>query len=133
MELIDSLEEEYRVDSERIYLTGLSMGGYGTWHFASLNPHRFAAIAPICGGGLPYHMRKLGHLPVWTFHGTKDGVIPISESERLVEALKKHGNDSVKFTVYPEAGHDSWTEAYANEELYSWLLSHKRQKPKQKK
>lgn len=124
LELIDSLEEKYRVDPSRIYLTGLSMGGYGTWHFATLAPKRFAAVAPICGGGIPYKMRLIPHLPVWAFHGAKDGVVVLDESARLVDALKKAGNTQVKLTVYPEAGHDSWTEAYADPGLYEWLLSH---------
>jgi predicted peptidase len=124
LELVDHIEAVYRVDASRIYLTGLSMGGYGTWHFATLAPHRFAAIAPVCGGGVPYRMREIPHLPVWAFHGAKDTVVIPDESARLVEALKKFGNNSVKFTVYPEAAHDSWTETYENPELYRWLLSH---------
>jgi predicted peptidase len=117
-------EKTLRIDSTRIYLTGLSMGGYGTWHFATLAPNRFAAIAPICGGGVPYKMRWIKHLPVWAFHGAKDSAVPLDESARLVEALKKAGNTETKFTVDPEAGHDSWTAAYAGPELYDWLLSH---------
>lgn len=124
LELIDHLERSLRVDSRRVYLTGLSMGGYGTWHFATLAPRRFAAVAPICGGGVPYKMRWIQHLPVWAFHGAKDSVVPLEESARLVEALKKAGNTGTKFTVFPEAGHDSWTAAYADPALYEWLLSH---------
>lgn len=124
LELVDHIAETYRVDASRIYLTGLSMGGYGTWHFATLAPHRFAAIAPICGGGIPYKMRWIPDLPVWAFHGAKDTAVPLLDSERLIAALKKHGNASAKLTVYPEAGHDSWTETYQNPELYHWLLSH---------
>lgn len=124
LELVDHLERSLRVDSRRVYLTGLSMGGYGTWHFATLAPHRFAAVVPICGGGVPYKMRWIQHLPVWAFHGAKDSVVPLEESARLVEALKKAGNAGTKFTVYPEAGHDSWTQAYADPALYEWLLSH---------
>ncbi len=125
LELIDHLEATLRVDASRIYLTGLSMGGYGTWHFAALAPHRFAAIAPVCGGGVPYRMRAIPHLPVWVFHGAKDTVVVLEESARLVEALKKRGNKTVQFTVYPEAGHDSWTETYQNPKLYEWFLSHR--------
>ncbi|PAW63718.1 MAG: hypothetical protein B9S36_04205 [Verrucomicrobiia bacterium Tous-C2TDCM] len=124
LDLIDSLEESHRVDASRIYLTGLSMGGYGTWHFATLAPHRFAAIAPVCGGGIPYKMRLIPHLPVWAFHGGKDSVVVPDESIRLVEALRKSGNQGVNLTIYPEAGHDSWTEAYSNPLLYDWFLSH---------
>lgn len=124
LQLIDHLEDTLRVDASRIYLTGLSMGGYGTWHFTTLAPKRFAAVVPICGGGVPYRMRLIPHLPVWAFHGAKDSTVPLEETTRLVEALKKAGNEQVKLTVYPEAGHDSWTEAYADPGLYEWLLSH---------
>jgi predicted peptidase len=124
LELIDHLEATYRIDKSRIYLTGLSMGGYGTWHFATKAPNRFAAVAPICGGGIPYKVRFISHLPVWAFHGAKDGVVPLEESTRLIEALKKKPNSVAKLTVYPEANHDSWTESYDNPELYKWFLSH---------
>lgn len=124
LELIDHLEEAYQVDSSRIYLTGLSMGGYGTWHFSTMAPDRFAAIAPICGGGVPYKMRWITHLPVWAFHGGKDTVVVPDESERLIAELKKRSNGNAKLTVYPEAGHDSWTQAYDTEGLYEWLLTH---------
>ncbi|HQW29694.1 MAG TPA: prolyl oligopeptidase family serine peptidase [Verrucomicrobiales bacterium] len=124
LELIDSLEAAYRVDTSRLYLTGMSMGGYGTWHFATLAPKRFAAIAPVCGGGVPYKMQSISRLPVWAFHGAKDTVVQLDESERLVKALQKSGNKDARLTVYPEAAHDSWTETYQNPELYNWLLSH---------
>ncbi|MCB1230549.1 MAG: prolyl oligopeptidase family serine peptidase [Verrucomicrobiae bacterium] len=129
MELIDHAEKEFRVDSDRIYLTGLSMGGYGTWAFGSRHPDRFAALVPVCGGGVPYLMRNLPTMPIWVFHGGKDTAVPIFESERLVETLKKHGNGGVKFTVYPEAGHDSWTQAYDTPELWDWLFAQSRSKP----
>lgn len=126
LELIDHLEANYRVDPDRLHLTGLSMGGYGTWHFATLAPQRFASIAPVCGGGVPYKMRWIPHLPVWAFHGAKDGVVPLEESSRLIAALEKAGNTQAKLTVYPEAGHDAWSETYANPDFYEWLLSHRR-------
>jgi predicted peptidase len=127
--LDDVLEKHPNHDPARIYLTGLSMGGYGTWDLATRYPNRFAAIAPICGGGDARRAaRALRNMPTWVFHGEKDNVVPISQSEEMVEALKKAGND-VKFTRYPEANHDSWTETYNNPELYSWLLQHKRREP----
>lgn len=125
-ELIDSIEKDYRVDPDRIYLTGLSMGGYGTWSFAARQPHRYAAIIPICGGSIPYMMRSLGHLPIWVFHGDKDTAVPLEESERLVRVLKGIGNDKVKFTVFPDTGHNSWTPAYDMDELFAWMLAQKR-------
>lgn len=134
--LLDDVQETYRVDESRVYLTGLSMGGYGTWSLGTRYPDRFAAIAPICGGGniLPVLLPDTGkqaaikRLPVWAFHGGKDNVVPLSESEQMVQALKRAGNTSVQLTVYPEAGHDSWTEAYNNPELYDWFLKHTRAK-----
>lgn len=123
--LLDDIVERYDVDTERIYLTGLSMGGYGTWSLVSVHPERFAAIAPICGGGKRFMAMKLKDVPVWAFHGAKDNVVPLKESEEMVEAIKRRGGDA-KLTVYPEAGHDSWTETYNNQELYDWFLSHRK-------
>ena len=123
--LLDDIMATYRVDRDRVYLTGLSMGGYGTWTLATAHPDYFAAIAPICGGGNPSDAKKLKDLPIWVFHGAKDEAVPLRRSEEMVNALKDLGAD-VKFTVYPEAGHDSWTETYNNPELYQWMLSHKR-------
>lgn len=122
--LLADIVERYRVDKRRIYLTGLSMGGYGTWHWAIAHKGTFAAIAPVCGGvhGPSRIVEQLKNLPVWAFHGAKDPVVPIGEQQKLVEALRAVGGN-VRFTVYPEAEHDSWTETYANPELYSWLLS----------
>ena len=138
LNLLDDVLARHRVDPRRVYLTGLSMGGYGTWSLITQHPERFAAAAPICGGGeairllLPDGARKeaLKSLPVWAFHGAKDPVVKLEESERMVNALKKLGNPEVDLTVYPEAGHDSWTEAYNNGKLYEWLLKHERQPAK---
>jgi predicted peptidase len=130
--LLDDVTRKYRVDTNRIYLTGLSMGGYGTWSLGIAHPMRFAAIAPICGGGetIPILIastakkEQLKGLPVWAFHGAKDPVVKLEESEKLVEALKRIGSQNVELTVYPEATHDSWTETYNNPKLYEWFLSH---------
>ncbi|MBC8873228.1 MAG: prolyl oligopeptidase family serine peptidase [Planctomycetes bacterium] len=123
--LLDDIVAKYKVDEDRIYVTGLSMGGFGTWALAAQSPDRFAAIVPICGGGEPYWTRRFPHLPVWVFHGAKDFGVPLRRSEEMVDALKKAGGEP-KLTVYPDAGHDSWTETYDNPELYEWLLKHKR-------
>lgn len=125
MSLVKHVLETHKVDRRRIYLTGLSMGGYGTWDTAVNHPHAFAAIAPICGGGNPLFARKIRHLPIWVFHGAKDKVVPLSQSKVMVEAVQKAGG-APKFTIYPEAGHDSWTKSYANPELYKWFLKHKK-------
>jgi predicted peptidase len=90
---------------------------------ASQYPERFAAIAPICGGGDPDTMKYLKDVPTWAFHGTDDDVVPIKASEMMVEALAACGGD-VKFTIYPEVKHDAWTETYDNPELYEWFLQH---------
>jgi predicted peptidase len=129
--LLDEVERKYAVDTRRVYLTGLSMGGFGTWSLGLSHPERFAAIAPICGGGeiitpLLADKAKLASLPVWAFHGAKDPVVPVEESQHMVDYLKKHGAREVKLTIYPEAQHDSWTQTYANPELFSWFLQHSR-------
>ncbi|MEZ6064501.1 MAG: prolyl oligopeptidase family serine peptidase [Planctomycetaceae bacterium] len=123
--LIDAVSTEQKVDPDRIYVTGLSMGGYGTWELASAIPDRLAAIVPICGGGTPYRTRRFAKLPVWAFHGAKDSAVPLKATEDMIAALRQNGGDP-KLTVYPEANHDSWTETYNNPELYTWLLEQKR-------
>ena len=123
--LLDTIENKYRVDKQRVYLTGLSMGGYGTWHLAGARPERFAAIAPICGGGNPKDAKKLSALPMWVFHGARDSVVPLAESERMVRAVKAEEGET-QFTIYPEAGHDSWSATYANPDLYDWFLQQQR-------
>ncbi len=132
--LLDEVTAKYAVDPKRVYLTGLSMGGFGTWALAAEYPERFAAIVPICGGGEVIPILLAGRdkraalktLGVWAFHGAKDPVVKLEESERMVGAFKKVGCTDVELTVYPEAGHDSWTEAYSNPALYEWLLKHQR-------
>jgi len=134
--LLEKVMQEHKVDPERVYLTGLSMGGYGTWDLGLKHPEKFAAIVPICGGGsllsvlLADGEKKtaLQSLGIWAFHGGKDPTVPVDESQRLVALLKKGGVKDARITVYPEAGHDSWTETYRNPELYEWLLSHSRKR-----
>ncbi|MFT3705390.1 MAG: dienelactone hydrolase family protein [Agriterribacter sp.] len=123
--MLDDLKKKYRVDRDRIYLTGLSMGGFGTWDLSEKYPNEFAAIAPICGGGDTSKIWKLRHMPVWCFHGAKDDVVPLASSQRMVDALRPY-NPSVKFTIYPEANHNSWEVTYNNDSLYTWLLSQKK-------
>jgi predicted peptidase len=127
--LIDAMQR-YNIDETRIYLTGLSMGGYGAWHLAAAYPDLFAAVVPICGGmvhenELLEEIKVLKDVPIWIFHGAKDETVPIKNSQELYDILKKiRGN--VQFTVYPKLGHDSWTKTYDNPELYKWLLKQKR-------
>jgi len=127
--LVDEIVEKHKIDRDRIYVTGLSMGGFGTWALAATTPERFAAIVPICGGGEPFRVRRHAHVPAWVFHGAKDPVVPLDQSQRMVDALKRAGGN-VRFTIYPEAGHDSWTEAYNDPKLCEWLLAQKRQAKK---
>ena len=134
LQLLDRVTKNYAVDTNRVYLTGISMGGYGTWKLGIENAARFAAIAPICGGGNMIEIimgtwdkgAPLKSLPIWAFHGAKDDVVPLAESERLVNQMKKFGVRDVKLTVYPEAKHDSWRLTYADPEFYEWLLKQKR-------
>ena len=123
--LLNDIVARYRIDKNRIYVTGLSMGGFGTWQLALKYPRRFAAIAPICGKGDPTQAARIKDLPIWVFHGAKDPTVPLAGSQDMVDALKQCGSD-VKFTIYPDALHDSWTETYNNPELYDWFLKHKR-------
>jgi len=123
--LLDDIISSYRIDKDRVYLTGLSMGGFGTWEFASSYPEKLTAIAPICGGGNPRNAEKMKHLPIWVFHGERDRIVPLERSKEMVEALEKLGAN-VRFTVYPDATHDSWTKTYNNPELYDWFMKYKR-------
>ena len=125
-ELLDEMVENAGVDKNRIYITGLSMGGYGTWDAIARYPGYFAAAAPICGGGDPKTVAKFKSLPIWCFHGAKDPVVKVNRSREMVEALKQIGSP-VKYTEYPEAQHDSWTQTYANPELYTWLFAQRRE------
>jgi predicted peptidase len=130
--LLDSLQAQLPVDPTRVYVTGLSMGGYGTWSLALKHPERFAAVAPICGGGdrirtlLPSQQLALKTLGIWAFHGAKDNVVPLSESQNMVDAVKRAGVTDVSLTIYPDDGHDSWTHAYNEPGFYDWLLKHRR-------
>jgi predicted peptidase len=129
LQLLDHVMKQHAVDRSRVYLTGLSMGGYGTWSLGVQHPEKFAALVPVCGGGERIDVLLAGgkraaalkNTPIWAFHGAKDPVVPLDESQRMVDALKRLGAKDVKLTVYPEAGHDAWTETYNNPELYDWL------------
>lgn len=118
---IDQLTKEYDIDTDKIYLTGLSMGGFGTWYTAMARPDLFAAIAPVCGGGMAWNAAVLD-MPVWAFHGACDTVVSPTQSDEMVAALKAAGRD-VKYSRVEGEGHGVWNCAY-NEELIDWLLSH---------
>jgi predicted peptidase len=124
--MLDEVLAKYNVDRNRVYLTGLSMGGYGAWDLAIRYPEYFAAIAPICGGGNTLRIGRLKEIPTWVFHGLKDDSVPERESAAMVAALKTAGGD-VKYTVLPNGGHvDAWVYAYGEAGLFDWFLEHRR-------
>ena len=143
LKALDQAMKEFNGDGSREYLTGLSMGGYGSWAVAAYNPKRFAALAVICGGIRaparagrlpnpldvgpdPYRAaaEKIGKRPIWVFHGGADPLVPVTESRKMVEAFKALGG-TVRYTEYEGIGHNSWDKAYAEPEIFSWMLSQK--------
>lgn len=124
--LLDDLIARFRVDADRVYVTGISMGGEGTWALAADRPERFAAIVPICGPCLHLWSETLTSVPAWCFHGEKDDLVLPRFSHRMVDAIRARGGRKVKLTTYPDAGHDSWTATYDNPAVFRWLLRHKR-------
>ena len=150
LKTLELSSKEFGGDPEHTYLTGLSMGGYGSWAMASANPNKFAAIAVICGGvrvpariaeqlkipatqeNDPYTpvAQKIEKTPVWIFHGAVDAVVPVSESRQMNEILKAAGGN-VKYTEYEGVNHNSWEKAYAEADFFSWLLSQKLEKKQQ--
>ncbi len=123
--LIDHVSSTLPVDRDRVYLTGNSMGGIGTWHVASHYPDRFAAIVPLCGWGEPVLAERLANLPIWVFHGAKDDRVPLKRSQEMVDAVTRSGGHA-KLTVYPDGGHFIDDVTYQNEQLYQWLLAQRR-------
>ena len=121
--LLDQIMSEYAVDVSRVYLTGLSMGGFGTWSLAIAYPELFAAIAPVSGGGVPPLARNLKDVPVWAIHGALDDIVPLHQSENMVNKLKSAGGN-VRFSVFPELKHDMWLVSYNDPKLYEWLFAH---------
>lgn len=128
--LVDHITAKYPVDAQRIYLTGISMGGFGTWDTIFEYPDLFAAAIPVCGGaGVKFiNAASIKHLPLWIFHGGNDVVVEPLHSQRIHDALSKLGAP-VKMTIYPGVGHDSWTATYANPEVWAWLFQQQRPAP----
>jgi predicted peptidase len=127
--LLDEIERSYRVDPDRVYLTGLSAGGGGVWALLLREPERFAAAIPICGAGSRAGIQRLKDLPIWVFHGEQDEAQPLEESTRMVEAIRARGGEKVKLTVYPGVGHDAWTPAYNDPAVWEWLFAQRRTPP----
>ncbi len=121
-QLIKEISENYPIDLKRIYVTGNSMGGYATWDIICRYPDFFAAAFPVCGGGDVRQMEKIKELPIWTFHGALDGVVPVENSRNLVTKLQTL-NNKIKYIEYADVLHDAWTNAYREPELYNWLLN----------
>lgn len=130
--LIDHVRKAYRIDDNRIYGTGLSMGGFGIWALAMKYPDLFAAIAPVCGGGDTANAWKIRNIPAWVFHGARDSTVPIFGSIDMVNASRRFGAP-VRFTVYPTLGHNSWDSAYHNDSLYDWMLAQQKHRYVEKK
>ena len=124
-ELIDKIAKEYNADPDRISLTGISMGGYGTWELGILHPDYFSALGPICGGGMPWRCDLITHLPIRAFHGDMDDVVPLSASMEMVEAVKKYGGNP-EFIIEHGVDHHSWDFAYEQTNLIEWLVAQKR-------
>lgn len=126
LKALDDCSAELHSDRSRIYLTGLSMGGYGTWMIGARYPERFAALAPICGGGDPALATALKSMPIWAFHGALDEVVPACKSREMVKAVKGAGNGRIQYTEYEDGLHNVWDLAYGDPALMTWLLAQRR-------
>jgi predicted peptidase len=124
--LTEELVKTLKVDPKRVWLTGNSMGGNGTWMAASIRPELYAAVVPICGWGDFFLVRRLTPIPVWAFHGALDPIVPVAKTQELIDSLKTTGAKP-KLTIYPDASHDSWTKAYEEPELWDWLVKQKKE------
>ena len=125
MELIDFIVAEYGIDTDAISLTGLSMGGYGTWEMGMSYPGFFSALAPVCGGGISWRAGLIGKTPVWAFHGAEDTIVPPSNSHEMCSKLRAAGGNAM-LTIFEYDGHNVWDHAYENTTVISWLLSKRR-------
>jgi predicted peptidase len=125
LQLVETLAKEFPVDTRRLYITGLSMGGFGVWDAIQRHPDRFAAAVPICSGGDPAYAGKIKQVPIWAFHGDSDAAVKPNRSREMIEALKEAGG-TPKYTEYEKTGHDSWTKTYADPHMYEWVFAQKR-------
>lgn len=123
--LLDELLHKYRIDPDRVYLTGVSMGGAGSWRLALDYPNRFAALAVVSGSGYPDEAEKVAHTPIRVYHGGVDKVVPIQKAQDMVDAVKSKGSKTVEMIVYPDMGHEAWEKVYADPALYDWFLTNK--------
>ncbi|MGE9267786.1 MAG: prolyl oligopeptidase family serine peptidase [Verrucomicrobiales bacterium] len=124
-EVFGKLAEQEGADAQRFYVTGLSMGGMGTFDLLARFPQKFAAAIPICGATDVREAKKYHEVPLWVFHGDADGAVPVDHSRKVIEALKEAGGEP-KYTEYPGVGHNSWTQTYRNDEVLAWLFTQKK-------
>lgn len=122
MEILDAVIKEFRIDLARIYVTGQSMGGYGTWDMILRYPYRFAAAVPVCGAGDPMKAKRIAHLPLWAFHGEKDTIVPTDGSRSMIQALRQAGSKA-KYTEYQGVGHNCWSRSWKERNLIPWLFA----------
>ena len=123
--ILDAIADDYDIDASRIYLTGVSLGGGGTWHLAAQQPDLFAAIAPLCGYGNPLLAEKYENLPIWVFHGAKDRAVPVDISDKMNAAVKNIGGN-IRYTRFADRGHNIVQIVYSDPDLYEWFLKHKK-------
>ena len=128
--LLDHAERTWRIDPQRIAVTGLSMGGYGAWQLCTDHPERFCAAVPICGGGEPARAERITGLPIWAWHGVDDRTVPFEQSRRMVEAIRTAGGERVRFTSLEHVGHNSWSAAYGSPVLWRWLKKQRARSPR---
>lgn len=127
LELVESLKESLPIDPDRVYVTGLSMGGYGAWHAAGLHPDRFAAVLPVCGGSDPTWAPRYNGIPIWSFHGDKDTAVPVGRGREIISALALAGHQGeLRYTEYEGVGHNSWTRTYSRDDFHEWLFRQRR-------
>lgn len=125
MEVLEQIQNSHPVDAERVYVTGQSMGGFGSWEFLTAYPQKFAAAIPICGGGKPFRAAEFAHVPIWVFHGAKDTSVPVSRSREMISALKRAGA-SPNYTEFPDAGHTCWPLVFDSPDVLDWLFAQRR-------
>lgn len=125
VDVVDSLIQSLPVDANRVYITGMSMGGYGTWDALARWPEKWAAAVPVCGGGDLEMAGRFAHVPVWTFHGARDGVVPVENSRAMIRALNRAGG-TPRYTEYPYVDHFAWLPAYSTKEMHDWLFDQER-------
>ena len=128
LSLVDELVETLPIDSTRIYVTGLSMGGMGTWYAAASEPKRFAAMLEVCGGGDPSWASRYAGIPIWAFHGQADTVVPVERGREMIRGLSSVGHwPELRYVEYPKVGHNSWSQTYSRDDVFDWLFSQRKQ------